>query len=93
MPTYTIKERLTEVRLITRVCREEQHDRAPAAALPVPAEGRVPRGSAQHHLQPRLRQRGHRHPAAEESKPVFHAKEILNFSLVTLFRLIFFISY
>ena len=52
------------------VLREEQHDRAPVAVIPVPAEGRVPRGAAQHHLQPRLCQRGHWHPAAKESKPV-----------------------
>ena len=41
-----------------------QYHRASLAAVPESAEGRVPRGATQHHLQPGLRQRGDRHQAA-----------------------------
>ena len=41
-----------------------QYHRAPFATVPQSAEGRVPRGEAQYHLKPGLRQRGHWDPAA-----------------------------
>ena len=35
-----------------------QHDRAPVASVPGPAEGRLCGGATQHHLQPRECQQG-----------------------------------
>ena len=51
-----------------------QHHRAPLASVPESAQGRVPRGEAEHHLQPGLRQRGDRRPAAVAVAPSGHRR-------------------